>query len=166
VDDLRRLTIIEEIRALRSRYFRYLDTQQWDEFGALFTIDCVLDFPFDSFTPEPGGRAIAAGVAEVLGGGASVHQGMQHEIEVLDGSHARAIWAMSDLLMPPPGDPASSVAFVRGHGHYVDEYRCVDGRWLFSHVELYRIHREITSHAKSEVPLALRRQAHPEGGES
>jgi hypothetical protein len=157
VDDLRRLTIIEEIRVLRSRYFRYLDIQQWDSFGALFADDCVMDFPFDSFTPEPGGRAIAAGVAEVLTGGASVHQGMQHEIEVLDESHARGIWAMSDLLMFPPGDPASSTAFVRGYGHYVDEYRRVDGSWLFSRVELYRLHREITNYAKSEIPAALRR---------
>ena len=157
MDDLRRLGIIEEVRILRSRYFRYLDTQQWDAFGALFRDDCVMDFPFDSFTPDPGGPAIAAAVADVLTGGASVHRGFQHEIEVLDSDHARGIWAMSDLLVLPPGDPASSSTVVRGFGHYVDEYRRVDGGWLFSHVELHRIHREITTCAKSEIPAALRR---------
>ncbi len=161
MDDLKRLVIIEELRVLRSRYWRYLDTQQWDKFASLFTDDCVFDASFDAFTPDPGGRAIADKVAEVFEGVTSVHHGMHHEIEVLDETHARGIWTMDDYILYPPGashgHETSATAFVRGYGHYVDDYLCVDGEWLFSHVELYRIHREVTGYAKSEVPDALKR---------
>jgi len=161
MDDLQRLVIIEEIRNLRSRYWRYLDTQEWDKFASLFTDDCVFDASFDAFTPPPGGRAIADTVAAVFEGVTSVHRGMQHEIEVADESHARGIWAMDDYLMYPPGAShaggGEATAYVRGYGHYVDDYLKLDGRWLFSHVELYRIHREVTSFAKSEFPEALTR---------
>lgn len=161
MDDLQRLLIIEDIRVLRSRYWRYLDTQQWDKFASLFTDDCVFDASFDAFTPDPGGRAIADRVAEVFVGVTSVHRGMQHEIEVIDESHARGIWTMDDYLMYPPGaghaGGSESTSTVHGYGHYVDDYLKVDGEWLFSHVELYRIHREVTNFAKSEVPEALKR---------
>jgi hypothetical protein len=161
MEDLQRLVIIEEIRKLRSRYWRYLDTQQWDKFATLFTDDCVFDASLDAFTPPPGGRAIADTLAEVFAGVTSVHHGMQHEIEVLDGTHARGIWTMADYVRYPPGashaHESSETAFYRGYGHYVDDYEKVGDEWLFSHVELYRIHRELTNYAKSEVPEALKR---------
>ena len=130
MDDLKRLVIIEEIRNLRSRYWRYLDTQQWDRFASLFTDDCVFDASFDNFNPPPGGRAIADTVADVFQGVTSVHQGMHHEIEVIDETHARGIWTLADYLMYPAGashgHETSSTSTVRGYGHYVDDYELVD----------------------------------------
>ncbi len=37
------LLAIEEIKALKARYFRCMDTKDWDGFAALFTIDASLD---------------------------------------------------------------------------------------------------------------------------
>jgi hypothetical protein len=163
MDDLRRLLILEEIRILQSRYWRYLDTRQWDKLASLFTDDCVFDAPLDDFTPDPGGQAIAKAIEEGLQGGTSVHQGMHHEIEVLDDTHARGIWALSDYLLYPPGathrseSSATATSLVHGYGYYVNDYLCRDGDWLFSHVELPRIHLEVTSHGRSDLHDALKR---------
>ena len=33
------LLAIEQIRQLKARYFRLLDTKQWDEWGEVFTVE-------------------------------------------------------------------------------------------------------------------------------
>ena len=38
-----RLLAVEQIRQLKARYFRLLDTKRWDEFEALFSADAVFD---------------------------------------------------------------------------------------------------------------------------
>lgn len=35
------LVAIEEIKALKARYFRCVDTKDWDGFGAVFATDAV-----------------------------------------------------------------------------------------------------------------------------
>lgn len=37
---VRALLDIEEIKQLKARYFRLLDTRRWDEWAQLFTVDC------------------------------------------------------------------------------------------------------------------------------
>lgn len=163
MDDLQRLVIVADLRSLRARYWRYLDTQRWEAFASLFSDDCEFTAPMDGFVLT-GGRAIAAGSAERSRGATSrisVHQGMHHEIDVVDDSHARGIWGMQDYLIYPSGarhgDEAAETATLRGYGYYIDEYTKIDGVWLFSRVELFRLHREVISRAKSETPDALRR---------
>ena len=41
--ELERLTALEEIRKLKARYFRALDTKDWAGLQALFLPDAVLD---------------------------------------------------------------------------------------------------------------------------
>ena len=36
---------IEAIRQLKARYFRFVDTKQWDRWGDLFTEDAVFHVP-------------------------------------------------------------------------------------------------------------------------
>ena len=39
---------IEAIKQLKARYFRYIDTKDWDAFSQLFTEDCVHHLPQES----------------------------------------------------------------------------------------------------------------------
>ena len=39
------LEALEAIRRLKARYFRYVDTKQWDRFGELFCEDAELHVP-------------------------------------------------------------------------------------------------------------------------
>ena len=40
--DPARLAELEEIKQLKARYFRLMDTKQWKEYGDVFTEDCSM----------------------------------------------------------------------------------------------------------------------------
>ena len=42
--DSEKLAAIEAIKVLKARYFRYMDTKQWDKLSTVFTSDLVADF--------------------------------------------------------------------------------------------------------------------------
>jgi hypothetical protein len=160
MNDVERLKAIEEIRTLRARYWRYLDTQQWQAFGELFVEDAVSEGPADGFKAV-GRDQIQSAVAAALDGVRTVHLGCHSEIEVLDEEHARGIWAMADLLHFPPGDlvrsGTDSPAALRGYGYYVDEYVKQGSNWLFARADLHRLHREFETVTRSEIPDELLR---------
>ena len=43
MDQLKRMTDMEEIRQLKACYFRFLDTKDWEGFESLFSADAMLD---------------------------------------------------------------------------------------------------------------------------
>ena len=51
-----RLEAIEEIRRLKARYFRCVDTRNWVEFADLFTLDCAFEFAESTCLVRPGWR--------------------------------------------------------------------------------------------------------------
>src|SRR5450759_257723 len=111
-DPLQHLLDIEEIKQLKARYFRLMDTKDWAGFTALFTDDAVLD---------------AAG---------TVHHGHMPEITITGPDSATGIWAMFDYLTFPGDGPPKG---LQGYGHYHEEYRRVDGSWRIQHVVLTRL---------------------------
>ena len=42
---LQQLLDIEQIKQLKARYFRLMDTKQWDDWGMVFATDCVMEVP-------------------------------------------------------------------------------------------------------------------------
>lgn len=143
MEDLRetveRLASIEEIRGLKARYFRFVDTKDWDGFAELFTDDLQIDFEESTSRPLTKDQFVAS-VARHFQGAMSVHHGHVPEIEILDAEHARGIWPMYDLVETPPESEYESHT---GWGHYTEEYRKVDGRWLISRTQLTRLKREV-----------------------
>jgi 3-phenylpropionate/cinnamic acid dioxygenase small subunit len=137
IDDLSRLVIAEQIRALKARYLRLLDTQQWDALGAVFLDDA--HFTLATFG-EPlvfhNTKDWMSFLSPLLDGGTTVHQVHQGEIEVADVDTASARWAMSDYVVPAAGSGRQS---FYGHGHYTEQYRRVDGGWKIASLELSRL---------------------------
>ena len=66
-DALQRLLDLEALKGLKARYFRLLDTKQWDEWGQVFARDAVLEVP-DADVVQRGRDAIVASVSAALGG--------------------------------------------------------------------------------------------------
>jgi hypothetical protein len=132
-----RLVAIEEIRQLKARYCRYVDLRMWDEFPSLFTEDLDIDFAETTSGARTREEWFAA-VRRHFTTGISVHHVHVPEIEILDEDHASAIWPMFDLVEIPADSPYESHT---GWGHYTEQYRRVDGRWLISRVQLTRIKR-------------------------
>jgi hypothetical protein len=138
--DPQQLSDVYEIQVLKARYFRFMDTRQWDAFRDLFTDDMQLVMD-DAPIPEASGPTFASADALVEylrqsdPGKLTVHQGHMPEIEFVDADHATGIWAMFDWV----DDPARGGAW-QGYGHYHERYtRGADGRWRISHVHLTRL---------------------------
>jgi hypothetical protein len=146
-----KLIAIENIRKLKAAYFRCMDTKAWDELAEVFTPDAVFDvrgaleMPKSDaeYAREPVvvGRAaivdyISAGLAPLI----SVHHGHMPEIDILSASEAKAIWPMSDMLIPPAGGPFK---VFRGYGHYRETYR-KDQSWRIATLQLRRLYVDIS----------------------
>ena len=135
------LVDIEAIKQLKARYFRLMDTKQWDAWGKLFTPDCRL-------SSEPGGglpRVEWVGRDQIvernraaLEGSRTVHHGHMPEIEITGPTTARAIWAMYDSLTWD-GDSARA---YEGYGHYQETYEKQDGAWRIKSLRLTRLRAE------------------------
>lgn len=128
-----KLIAIEEIRQLKARYFRMLDTKDWEGFAAVFTPDAVLDSGAWTIT---GAGIIADRVSASLEGITTVHHGHTPEITIDSPTTAHAIWAMADELHAG-GKPEKGLT---GSGHYHEEYTRTGDGWRISRSKLTRLH--------------------------
>ena len=79
-DPLQDLLDIEAIKALKARYFRLLDTQQWDEWGLVFSEQVVMEVP-EAEMVNHGRAEVVDTVRAALTGARTVHHGHMPEIE-------------------------------------------------------------------------------------
>lgn len=123
---------IEEIKRLKARYFRFLDSKRWQEFGEVFADDAVSLSP-DTGEPMARGRhAIVERVKSVVRDAITVHHGHMPEIELTGPTTARGIWSMFDFV--DYGDRS-----WKGYGHYEEEYVKANGRWKIKSFRLTRL---------------------------
>jgi uncharacterized protein (TIGR02246 family) len=130
---IQRLVDIEAIRQLKARYFRFLDTKDWDGFGTLLTDDAYMEA--DGVVRE-GRTAILAFLPKVLDGVVTTHHGHTSEIEITGRDTATGIWAMFDYLTWPGDGPPKG---MQGYGHYHEEYAREDGAWRIRRLVLTRL---------------------------
>ena len=137
MDAVAKLLAIEEIRQLKARYFRCMDTKDWAGLADVFAPDAVLDHrKAEMDHTVTGAQAIAASIEGAVREVTTVHHGHMSEIEILSATTARGIWAMEDKLWWPEGSPIKT---IHGYGHYHEEYRQVDGEWKISLNRLTRL---------------------------
>jgi uncharacterized protein (TIGR02246 family) len=134
---------MEAIKQLKARYFRTMDTKDWDGMRLVFTDDAVVD------TTEAGGSRIAGADAfmdflrETLADTVTVHQGHMPEIDVKSATTASGIWALNDVVIWHNGTR------LDGYGHYHETYEKVDGDWKIKSSKLTRLHSDFTSDKES-----------------
>lgn len=152
------LAEIEAIKQLKARYFRTLDTKDWDGFRDVFTVDFVSD------TRPSGGKRIEgrddflAFLAKAIGERGTLHQGHMPEIEVQSAMSATGVWAMEDWVRFFPG------VSLHGYGHYHETYRKEDGGWRISSSTLTRVRQDIclpfwTFHVSPRLQRRMQRLA-------
>ena len=134
------LLAIEEIKQVKARYFRCMDTKDWAGFEAVFAPDATADF-----TP-PGGNAaewspsgrenILAFVRRALETAITVHHGHMPEVEVTSPTTARAVFAMEDLIWWPEGSRRKT---LHGWGHYHETYEKIAENWQIKTIRLTRL---------------------------
>jgi hypothetical protein len=153
MDAAQQLLEIEKIRRLKARYWRCMDTKDWDGFGAVFTEDATLLFDTDVSTLGRDGKphpliSTRQGIRDFVADwgryATTVHQGHTSEIDILSETEARGIWSMEDIVEHPD-------TIMHGHGHYHETYRKVDGAWLIATVHLTRL-RVVNSYKRTIHP--------------
>jgi uncharacterized protein (TIGR02246 family) len=135
-----RLLAIEEIKKVKARYFRFIDTKDNEGFLNQFTDDLhwlLLDVEGNTVNEFRGRdelRAFLQGLAEARVTGFSAHHGHTPEIEIIDDHNATGIWAMSDYIRMPGMN-------MIGYGHYHERYRKGDdGVWRIRSSRVERLH--------------------------
>jgi hypothetical protein len=126
---------LEAIKQLKARYFRLMDTKQWDAWGDLFTENAVLQASPDPEERFRGRDEIVAKVSHLLRDAVTVHHGHMPEIEI-HGDTATGVWAMDDFVEMPQ-------LVLHGWGHYHEEYAREDGRWRIRSSRLTRLRLDI-----------------------
>ena len=131
---------VEAIKNLKARYYRCMDTKQWDGWNEVFAVDATLDTREEAPDLDivVGRENIIAFVSGVLEGVTTCHHGHMPEIELTSETTATGIWAMEDHLWVSEGNPLPYRS-LHGFGHYHETYEKVDGRWYIKTLKLTRI---------------------------
>jgi hypothetical protein len=144
IEPLTQLLAIEQIKQVKARYFRSIDTKDIALLRTVFTDDATFDVRCSvTLEPDPegrgyqeGGDAITAFIAAAIAPNRCVHHGHCHEIEVLSETEARGVIAMEDMVYLE----ADQSLIFHGMGHYHETYRKVDGQWRIHTLRLSRVH--------------------------
>ena len=149
---------IEEIKQLKARYCRCLDTKDWDGFLAVFAPDAEIDSS-DAYTPRDHTGAVilvdgvappdpnpawrsrdprkfVADLSQSLEDVSTVHHGHMPEILITSPTTATGVWAMEDKLRWPKGSP---IREMHGYGHYRETYVRLPEGWRIKTLKLTRV---------------------------
>ena len=126
------LLAIEDIKKLKARYFRTMDTKDWQGLRDCFTEDLVADFRDAPGMYSEGSEEYMQQLTDILQAASTVHHGHCPEIELVDDNNATGIWAMDDIVKLPD-------ISLQGWGHYHETYRKEQGEWKIATIRLSRL---------------------------
>jgi len=129
---------IDQLKQLKARYFRTMDTKDWTAMREVFVHDVVMDTTASGGSLITGADNFMAFLELTLRDAITVHHGHMPEIELVSPSTARGIWALQDIIIWPDG------ARMHGYGHYHETYEKIDGRWRITSSTLTRLHMDFT----------------------
>lgn len=146
----------EDIRNLKSDYFRHLDAKRWPSLRNLFHADAAFGgFPFETGNADEFIRGVSGFLHDVD----SVHQGFMPRLAVTGNGTIRGVWSMYDYLIWPRdsrdyrGASVPGLYGIRGYGFYEDEYRHLNGRWRIAVMRLVRTRIDLLVGEQVKTPM-------------
>lgn len=138
------LVALEEIKRLKYRYLRSIDTKDWDLLADVLTADAVADYGTPTYGKPltlTGRDAIVDFMRKQLGPGlVTTHFATQPEIDI-DGDTATGTWAFEDTVIA-----TEYKMVIVGAAFYEDRYRRgEDGRWRIEHTGYQRTYEATMS---------------------
>ena len=141
--DIERLIAIEEIKQLKARYFRCMDTKDWPGLQAVFSDDAELDMRGEAADKSKAATELVVGAANIMPfirnavlELVTVHHGHMPEITLTSETTATGIWSMEDKLRWPKG---SRIREMHGYGHYRETYERLPAGWRIKSLKLTRL---------------------------
>lgn len=131
--DIDRLLAIEEIKLLKARRDRAVDSKDWDTYRALHADDHRSHN--DGFESWNSADEMIHNVRRLLENKTTVHHSHTPQINFDSPVRARGIWAMEDNLFWMQDGQEH---WLQGFGFYHETYENRDGHWLFTFRQLKR----------------------------
>jgi hypothetical protein len=131
---LQELFDVEEIKRLKSRYFRSVDAKDWEAFRAVFTDDVW--FKLVDREPIVGADNVVTFTAAAVDGAVTVHHGHTPDITIEGNYDASGIWSLADYIERPVEPDSGTRRGFEGYGQYEERYRKVDGAWKIARLHL------------------------------
>lgn len=156
---LHQLSDIEDIKLVKHRYFRGIDTADMELLGTLFTNDIEVDYRGGNYRAQLTGRAdmMIFLVNSFHSGALAMHHGHMPEITLTGDDTAEGIWYLEDIFIN-----LEYKSHTFGSAIYKDEYRRDAGTWKISRTEYDRVievilpldpNAQITAHHLGKVGL-------------
>ncbi|MEE3330273.1 MAG: nuclear transport factor 2 family protein [Myxococcota bacterium] len=145
MDRLQELHDIEEIKQLKARYQRHLDSKEWEKLAEVFSPDARSVYNGGKYSYE-GRDAILKFLIEGLGRVEiqSMHHAHTPEIKITSETTATGTWYLEDFVLTSlPSKNAPHGTSLHGTGIYSDEYIKLDGAWRILSTGYERIFEDI-----------------------
>ena len=139
--EVQRLKDVQAIKELKSKYFRALDTKNWDELETTMTPNIS--------TAYSNGKLVFHGPKEITNyfkesmpdTEITLHQGHNPVIWFESDTVAYGKWYLQDNLIFAEGNPYCGTQ-IQGSAIYTDKYVKVDGEWLIEDTGYLRVYGE------------------------
>lgn len=139
------LVEFHDIKQLKHRYLRSLDTHDWDLMRSCFAEDATSWYSGGAFSHQ-GRDAIVDFLASLIPDEfIASHIVTQEELELTGPATAKGIWHLRDTVWFMKENPVFTPQDIhggeemRGAGFYYDEYVKIDGQWLIRSTGYERI---------------------------
>lgn len=141
------LEAIELIKQLKARYFRFLDTADFDGMETVFTADAAVHYRSPTYDHKRDGwDDILVFLKESFTANKfGIHTGHHPEI-IVDGDAATGIWYLHDKFVSLDDNVS-----IEGSAIYKDQYVKVNGEWKIKFSEYDRLFEEITMRNDSMI---------------
>jgi hypothetical protein len=149
---LQQLTDLEDIKVLKHRYFRGIDTADMTLLASLFTLDIDCEYRGGTYKVALKGRsAMLEFLANAFhSGAAAMHHGHMPEITLTGDNSATGIWYLEDIFIN-----VETGTYTSGTAIYRDHYRREGGVWKLSCTEYDRV-MELNMPLPAEMQVSAR----------
>jgi len=148
MDTLDRLLALEEIRLLKARRCRAVDSKDWELYRSCHTPDAKSYALGSDSEPIVGRDAMTESLKVSLAGRTTVHHVHTPEITLTSPTSAEGVWAMEDMLW---WEHKGVDYWTHGYGHYHETYEKHDGQWLIASRKLIRTRVDTGTGAKPDA---------------
>lgn len=144
---------IEQIKQLKYRYIRGIDTHDFDLLCDCFTEDATVWYADGTFKHAGRSAIIAFMKSLITPAFVSSHIVTQPEIELIDASTAKGVWRLQDTVylteqnevLMQSGFPLAGGGTIQGAAYYYDEYTKQGDQWKISQSGFVRIFEALTA---------------------